>query len=218
MPRVSPPLRDLGVGLILFTHHRRLTSTLLLSPYASRSAPLLWHRRSAFRYLQLLSTSATSDSAPRRDLFLHILERVRRRYRLIVLGYVVMPEHVHLLLSEPQQATLSTAIQALKLGFVRCLYGCGDNLIPRSRKGGETWGTPPTLKRFWQARFYDFNVWTERKRVEKLNYMHRNPVKRGLVALPEEWRWSSFRWYFQGEMGAVRVNDTEILLLKIRLG
>src|SRR2546428_261345 len=51
---------DLGVGLILFTHHRRLTSTLLLSPYASRSAPLLWHRRSAFRYLQLLSTSATS--------------------------------------------------------------------------------------------------------------------------------------------------------------
>jgi len=158
------------------------------------------------------------DSAPRRDLFLHILERVRRRYRLIVLGYVVMPEHVHLLLSEPQRATLSTAIQALKLGFVRCLYGCGDNLIPRSRKGGEPWGTPPTLKRFWQARFYDFNVWTERKRVEKLNYMHRNPVKRGLVALPEEWRWSSFRWYFQGEMGAVRVNDTEILLLKIRLG
>jgi hypothetical protein len=89
---------------------------------------------------------------------------------------------------------------------------------PRSRKGSETWGTPPTPKRFWQARFYDFNVWTERKRVEKLNYMHRNPVKRGLVALPEEWRWSSFRWYFQGEMGAVRVNDTEILLLKIRLG
>jgi REP element-mobilizing transposase RayT len=70
------------------------------------------------------------DSAPRRDLFLHILERVRRRYCLIVLGYVVMPEHVHLLLSEPQRATLSTAIQALKLGFIRCLYGYGDNLIP----------------------------------------------------------------------------------------
>jgi putative transposase len=106
------------------------------------------------------------DSAPRRDLFLHILERVRRRYCLIVLGYVVMPEHVHLLLSEPQRATLSTAIQALKLGFIRCSYGYGDNLIPRSRKGGETWGTPLKSKRFWQARLYDFNVWTERKRVE----------------------------------------------------
>ncbi|MGA7217890.1 MAG: transposase [Candidatus Sulfotelmatobacter sp.] len=58
------------------------------------------------------------------DLFLQILERVRRRYRLVVLGYVVMPEHVHLLVSEPQRATLSTAIQALKLGVVRNLAGC----------------------------------------------------------------------------------------------
>ena len=41
---------------------------------------------------------------------------------------------------------------------------------------------------FWQARFYDFNVWTERKRVEKLRYMHRIPVKRGLVAEREDWR------------------------------
>ncbi len=59
----------------------------------------------------------------RRDLFLRILERVRRRYRLVILAYVVMPEHIHLLLSEPQRATLSTVIQALKLGFVRSLYG-----------------------------------------------------------------------------------------------
>ena len=53
------------------------------------------------------------------DLFLTILDRVRRRYRFVVLGYVVMPEHVHLLVSEPQRETLSTAIQALKLGVVR---------------------------------------------------------------------------------------------------
>ena len=48
---------------------------------------------------------------------------MRRRYRLVVLAYVVMPEHIHLLLSEPRRATLSTVIQALKLGFVRSLYG-----------------------------------------------------------------------------------------------
>ncbi len=46
----------------------------------------------------------------------------------------------------------------------------------------------------WQARFYDFNACTERKRVEKLRYMHNNPVKRGLVLEPEQWRWSSFRF------------------------
>jgi putative transposase len=176
-------------------------------------------------------------SANRADLLLRALERVRRRYRVVVLGYVVMPEHVHLLVTEPQRATLSTAIQALKLGFVRGLEGSVP-AIPRSRKIGETWGTPVSgtalsgtpvsgtpvsssdgsvvPHRFWQARYYDFNVWTERKRIEKLRYIHRNPVQRGLVASPEQWRWSSFRWYWCGERGPVRINDTEILVMTAR--
>jgi putative transposase len=48
---------------------------------------------------------------------------------------------------------------------------------------------------FWQRRFYDFNVWSKKKRIEKLNYMHMNPVKRGLVADPKLWLWSSYRFY-----------------------
>jgi putative transposase len=132
------------------------------------------------------------DDPLRRDLFLTTLERVRRRYRLVVLGYVVMPEHVHLLVSELQRTNLSTAIQALKLGFVRRLRGDGvaSADIPTSRKGGETWGTPCCAnysRHFWIARFYDFNVWTEKKRIEKMDYIHNNPVRRGLVASPEEW-------------------------------
>ena len=144
------------------------------------------------------------------DLFLKVLDRVRRRYRLVVLGYVVMPEHVHLLVSEPQRETLSTAIQALKLGVMRSML--------RSRKIGETWGTPASVHpdRFWLARFYDFNVFTERKRIEKLRYIHRNPVERGLVSSPEDWRWSSFRWYRSGEAGPVQINDTDIMVMKIR--
>jgi REP element-mobilizing transposase RayT len=55
-------------------------------------------------------------SEVRRDLFLRTLEWARRRYLLVILAYVVMPEHIHLLLSEPRRATLSTVIQALKLG------------------------------------------------------------------------------------------------------
>jgi hypothetical protein len=50
------------------------------------------------------------------------------------------------------------------------------------------------------------NVWTKKKRVEKLRYMHRNPVKRGLAAIPDDWRWSSYRFYFLDESGPVRVN------------
>jgi putative transposase len=69
------------------------------------------------------------------------------------------------------------------------------------------WVSAPEL--VWQKRFYDFNVWSERKRIEKLRYMHRNPVKRGLVERPEQWRWSSFRAYCYGERGLVRVNFQE---------
>ncbi len=111
-------------------------------------------------------------------------------------------------------------MQALKLGFVRSLEGSG---VPGSRKIVETQGTPfldldatSIPHPFWLARFYDFNVWTEKKRIEKLRYIHRNPVKRGLVASPEQWRWSSFRWYLGREEGPVKINDTDILVMTIR--
>jgi putative transposase len=57
----------------------------------------------------------------------------------------------------------------------------------------------------WHRRYYDFNVFTHNKHVEKLKYMHRNPVRRGLVERPEEWRWSSYRYYFLGEVGPVEI-------------
>jgi len=82
-------------------------------------------------------------------------------------------------------------------------------------RGAASWSVA-VPHHIWQARFYDFNLWTERKRIEKLRYMHRNPVQRGLVESPEQWRWSSFRWYLCGEAGPVRINDTDILHMRVR--
>ena len=85
--------------------------------------------------------------------------------------------------------------------------------MPRYRKRNrdprqiKLFGEIPARAPFWQTRFHDFNVWTEKKRVEKLRYMHRNPVKRGLTATPEDWRWSSYRFYLLDEAGPVRVNE-----------
>jgi putative transposase len=141
-------------------------------------------------------------SAGRRDLFLRVLEQMRQRYSFVVVEYVVMPEHFHLLISEPQEVTPSTVIQAVKLGFVQRLPTVGES-GPRH---------------IWQRRFYDFNVWTENKRAEKLRYMHENPVKRGLVKEPDQWGWSSFRQYFYGERGPLAINDWDVLQMKIRAG
>jgi putative transposase len=140
------------------------------------------------------------DNAQRRDLFLRVLEQVRRRYHWVVLGYVVMPEHVHLLVSNPPDRKLSTAIQALKLGFAR-------RVLAEQRRSLDTERSTLGTRRIWQARYYDFNISTARKRVEKLRYIHRNPVKRGLVTAPEFWRWSSFRDYVLPSAGPVLLND-----------
>jgi REP-associated tyrosine transposase len=147
---------------------------------------------SCYRSQPLLAT------AQRRDLFLEVLERVRRRYRWGVLAYVVMPEHVHLLVSEPAERPLSTAVQALKLGFARRVIG------ERRRQH------PSALiecgpQRIWQARYCDFNACTAEKRVEKLRYMHRNfrgpqpaPVLRWVGRKPVKRGWSRRPTYGAG--------------------
>ena len=163
---------------------------------------------SCYRRLPLLA------SARNRDLFLRVLELVRRRYRFVVAGYVVMPEHVHLLIGEPQRGDPSVVMKALKQGFARRLLA---GLRRRTNsKQLSLWEAPLERGRIWQARFYDFVVFSEHKRVEKLRYMHRNPVRRGLVLGPEQWMWSSFRHYAYGEPGAVVVNERQKAELKIR--
>ena len=131
-----------------------------------------------------------------RDTFLSVLEQVRRRYGMVVVGYVVMPEHVHLLIREPRRGTPSTVVQALKQSVARKLL----------RKSAQPTLWEP-LPHFWQKRFYDFNVWSGHKWMEKLNYMHDNPVRRGLVPSPELWAWSSYRAYACGQAGVVKLND-----------
>ena len=130
---------------------------------------------------------ALLSSGQARHLVERALEQARRQYGFWVSGYVILPEHVHLLISEPlrlrsgqaPRAPLSTALQAMKQSVARRLIGGREH--------------------FWQARYYDFNVYTRKKRLEKLSSMHWNPVKRGLVKEPQDWPWSSFRHYLTGE-------------------
>ena len=124
-------------------------------------------------------------TAASKDIFLDSLELNRRRYNFEVLGYVVMPEHIHLLISEPldYEVPLSKALQSLKLSVSKRL----------------------SQRPFWHTRYYDFNVFTHNKRVEKLKYMHRNPVTRGLVEKPDDWPWSTYRHYKSDEPTPVQI-------------
>ncbi len=98
-----------------------------------------------------------------------------------------MPEHVHLLISEPPERTLADALKSLKQRVSRRLIGGGIH--------------------FWEKRYYDFNVRNHEQFVEKLRYIHRNPLKRGLCDRPENWEWSSFRHYASGCVGRVEIES-----------
>jgi REP element-mobilizing transposase RayT len=100
--------------------------------------------------------------------------------------------------------TPSTVMQVLKQRTARALLPKRKHNDPHQHK---LFGDELQRHAFWQARFYDFNVWTTKKRVEKLRYMHRNPVKRGLVEKPEQWFWNSYLFYLLVEVGPVRVNE-----------
>ncbi len=118
-----------------------------------------------------------------RELFERSLEKTRRKYRFEILAYVVMPEHVHLLVSEPSVEPLSKAMQALKVSVSK----------------------QSTPRPFWHVRYHDFNVFTQPKRIEKIRYLHRNPVARGLTIDPEDWPHSSFLTYLHREQRTVQI-------------
>ena len=157
------------------------------------------HHLSCYHQRPLLGTTA------KRNLFLRILEQVRLRYSFVVVGYVVMPEHIHLLISEPERGTPSTVMQVLKQRFARRVLS--DWRRRATLNQSRLWQDALEAGHVWQRRFYDFVVRSEDKKIEKLKYIHRNPVKRGLVLVPDQWAWSSFRWYAHGERGSVLVNE-----------
>jgi len=126
---------------------------------------------SCHRHSHILKTPEACNTLQR------ILEETRQKYLFHILGYVLMSNHIHLLVSEPEEKDLATAIQVIKQRFSRTR---GDEFV-------------------WEPRYHDFNVFTEAKRIEKLRYMHRNPVKAGIVERPEDWPWSSFNAYATNE-------------------
>jgi REP-associated tyrosine transposase len=168
------------------------------------------HRYYGENHLHYLTTSAYRrarlfDSERIRRHFVATLAELRAELGFRIVGYVLMPEHFHLLIWPPEAADPSQIMQKLEGRTARFVLKtlkqnrehawCG-RMLQRLK-------LPETVHdeahfRVWQRRFYDRNIWSDKKRLEKLNYMHHNPVKRGLVKTPGDWPWSSWRFYYLG--------------------
>jgi putative transposase len=135
-----------------------------------------------------------------------ILAEVRRRHEFRLIGYVVMPEHVHLLISEAGKKTPSKILQVLKQKVARALLK-KRRIVADGQLSLPFEGSTEEEAHFWQRRFYDFNVWSEKKLKEKLEYMHANPVQRKLVEHAKDWPWSSWANYAGRGQGKIRIDS-----------
>src|SRR6516165_2315833 len=137
---------------------------------------------SCFHRLSLLEAPRPKDTVET------VLEQIRARHQAKIYAYVLMPEHIHLLINEPPSILVAQFLKAVK------------QITSRKLKGDRA--------RFCQERYFDRNSRGEAARSEVIRYIHRNPVKRGLVSSPEQYRWSSFSHYATGIRGIVEIEST----------
>lgn len=176
-----------------------------------------YHRHYEPGQLQFITTSTYQRAqlflSPRfRNCFARKLSELRDEMHFLIVGWVLMPEHFHMLIRpEPAESTpviMKRLKERVAIGILRTLRQ--NQHYPWCRKMLERFRLPATVHdeseyRIWQRRFRPFNVYSRKKVLEKLNYMHNNPVKRGLVQHPGDWPWSSWRFYF--------LNDASLLTI-----
>jgi putative transposase len=133
------------------------------------------------------------------------LDTWRKQFRICLIGYVIMPEHLHILFYPHARGSDDpTPVSRLLHSFKRDLdRKCKEPMRYYWRQHGQLWSKPLTAwargelgrRVIMHKRGHDFNVDRYDTMKEKLDYCHKNPITRGLVERPEDWEWSSFRYY-----------------------
>ena len=143
------------------------------------------------------------------QILIEELEFYSRKYGFALIGYVIMPDHLHLLVwwdkEEKPNLSISEIMRGIKGATARRIIdlrqGKGlEQMLQSTRRSAHSKSHRKSHRqnlkyRLWQPGFYDFNIYSEEKFLEKLNYIHSNPVKAGLVSSPECYKWSSWRLY-----------------------
>ncbi|MFT3683948.1 MAG: hypothetical protein QM783_03300 [Phycisphaerales bacterium] len=142
-----------------------------------------------------------------RDIFVESLAAARARYRFELFAWVLMPNHFHLLV-RPRRVPLGRPVKPLAPVLASIKQGVSQRVIPRWKELDA-----PILPRlldsdgsvrFWQpGGGFDRTVRDLTEFTKEVQYIHRNPVKRGLVSKPEDWRWSSVHWWMGARDGVV---------------
>jgi putative transposase len=135
-----------------------------------------------------------------KQIMLGCLSAQLRRQKGICTGFVVMPDHFHAVVWFPEEDQISLFMNKFKdVTSTRIL----ELYKTRFKKYSETL---PDHEHVWQAKYYDFNIFSQSKLREKVNYMHNNPVASGLIKDPCDWKWSSAGFWILGKTVGVNLS------------
>ena len=156
-------------------------------------------------------------------ILLKDIDFYRNKLGFKLTGYVIMPDHLHFIIwwdvDRLKDLTISIIMHRIKGRSAKRISDYvlsgrqGFYALPNNRRGikapatrggvlsqSGVLSTRDAIK-IWQPSFYDFNIYSEEKMQQKLDYIHYNPVRAGLCKNPEDWPWSSYRYYEFGEEG-----------------
>ncbi len=141
-----------------------------------------------------------------KGVFVDVLKAQRERCGFRLIAWVLMPEHVHLLLwPKLPEFPVSKVLWGLKRDVARCVV---SGLREQGSALLEQMQNPLGQHQFWQrGGGHDRNIFSEDEIREKIDYINLNPVRRGLVDLAEDWVWSSAKWYAGDRDGGVPIDS-----------
>jgi putative transposase len=144
------------------------------------------------------------------QILCNIIYNLRNKGKLSLLGFVIMPDHFHLMVVPTRGVKISWVMQEIKKGSARLInrerfcQARGRARLPdlefyRSRYSGSS----RSLNKVWMDEYYDYIIRDENDLIEHLDYVHNNPVKRGFAKSAEEYIWSSANPNFENDLERV---------------
>jgi REP element-mobilizing transposase RayT len=148
-------------------------------------------------------------SEPYFDVIIHSLEYCMKNKGLHLHGYVIMPNHVHYIVS----ANLGNNISDIFRDFNTHTSREITRLLKSERRHGSLsefsdsaqFDDRGNVYKVWQDGFHPIAIESEKFFLEKLQYIHENPVRKGYVEIPEHWKYSSARNYLLDDHSIIRV-------------
>ena len=143
------------------------------------------------------------------EIFISRLIQLKIKHKFDLYGFVVMPNHIHLVLRPRIDQQLGRIIGELKSLTAREIFATWKEIGLEIFHKLKVVRNGKTQNVFWQRRYYDNNCRSIENAIEKINYCHNNPVVSGLVKDPSDWRWSSYNWYIGRKDAAIELDKLE---------